>query len=610
MDVSLNKRGELSRLPGIRLSERQNFLLVLSVSLGIRVIAMLRVGIIGNDGLTYMTIATEILEGRWLHSNRTLLFNPYSAAIALLHHWTGIDPEVAGMILNAIPCGLAVVPLYFWCRDAFDRRVALIAAWIHALHPMLIRYSAPVMRDGLFWFCMLAAIQLGWSALNGRGKWRFLLAGLFATCATITRTEGLVLFVLLTLWAILLPRNSTQQRFVLFRRCMGTLGSVAVYPAVIVALNLAVLPPDEPLSGFERFGFLSPATSEWIAGLRKQLSPVASNSLPPSTPSPLLQTEQKFVSNSYEVLPTSVSTTVPSITIPIPTVPDASIPAPLRTMRQLMDQIHVWNDVGDNMDTDGYYLRSFLTLAEEHKHALYLSMFFREFQHGFRVPILIALAVGIRFSRRYWRASRDVPLLGYALLITGAIYYHLMKTNIVESRYLLSAIPFVFPWSAVGIRRLIILGRMSRKNRDWSEWLVPQRLIPACAIVSGVMVFWALRLTRDEAFQKQAGLQIARETRDFETITGNATFARAGYYAGVPYRKLPPHPDRSWNQIAVERPGFVLLRDSKPGEDPLVDRMNGSSFFERVYSDDPRFDRYLIYRLRVTPPQDVAHRAD
>ncbi|MCA9093125.1 MAG: glycosyltransferase family 39 protein, partial [Planctomycetaceae bacterium] len=452
----MNKRRDLSRLPGIRLSEQQNFLLVLIASLGMRIFAMLRVGIIGNDGLTYTTIATEILEGRWIHSNRTLLFNPYSASIALLHHWTGISCEFAGLLLNALPGGLAVVPLYFWCRDAFDRRVALTTAWIFALHPILIRYSAPVMRDGLFWFCMLATIHLGWSALHGRGMTRYLLAGFFATCATLNRTEGLVLFVLFTLWAILLPRNSAHPRFVLVRRCVGTLGSVAVFPVVIVALNLAVLPPNEPLSGFERFGFLSPATSDWIAGLRKQLSPPASHSLSPSTPSPLPRAEQKFVSNSSEVLPTSVSATVPSVIIPIPTVPDASIPAPLRTMRQLMDRIRIWNDAGDNMDTDGYYLRSFLTLADEHRHSLYLSMFFREFQHGYRFPVLIAFVVGIWFSRGGWSGSRDLPLLVYALLLMGVIYYHLMKTNIVESRYLLSAIPFVFPWSAVGFRRLII----------------------------------------------------------------------------------------------------------------------------------------------------------
>ena len=147
-------------------TERQLFFLVVAASLGMRLLAMLRVGILCTDGLLYTQIAKEILEGRWLESNRTLLFNPYPASIALVHLWTGLGLEQAGMLLNSLFGGLAVVPLYLWCREAFDRRIALTAGWIYALHPMLIRFSVPMMRDGMDWFCLLAGIQLGWSALQ------------------------------------------------------------------------------------------------------------------------------------------------------------------------------------------------------------------------------------------------------------------------------------------------------------------------------------------------------------------------------------------------------------------------------------------------------------
>jgi hypothetical protein len=238
---------------------------------------------------------------------------------------------------------------------------------------------------------------------------------------------------------------------------------------------------------------------------------------------------------------------------------------------------------------------------------MYLSMFIREVVHGFRIPILIGFLTGLVYSFRRVSFGRDVPLLVYTLLLSGVVFHHLTKTNILESRYLFSLIPFVFPWAGHGLNCLLVLGRSRWNHFRQVAWLGPTRLIPLCVLISGVMVFWSLRLTKDEAFQKSLGLAIRDGgVSSSDSIMGGGTFARSGYYAGIPYRKLPPDPVSAWNRIAASPSGYVIVRAASAGSDPLVSMLNESGQFERVFADRVNFRRFMIYRFRATSSRNVA----
>lgn len=637
-----------------RWTDLQFILLVLGVTLLFRIAALLRVGIIGTDGLLYCQIATEILEGRWLESNRTLLFNPYPALIALLHSSTGISLEWAGQLLNALPGGLAVVPLYLWCSDAFGRRVAVSAAWIFALHPMLIRYTAPVMRDGFYWFCMLQAIQLYWSALRRGGVGRYLLCGILTTAAALTRTEGTALFGLFILWGLLVPRLRPVVRWERPRRAIGVGIAGLVLPLVLIALNVIVLPPGEPFSGFERLGMFSTDASNWISNLKHKYlnsslsiyvarwTPAPAAPLPPQIPtSPVLPAaEIKLASASPDsaTVPSTVATlTSPHMTTTVKVTPPISDPAvvfnppppvtssddlddaetiiPLpelipaqpspRTFQQVMDSISVWNSEGDNIDPQGYYLRRFLMLADEHRLTIYWALFCRQLLHGFRLPIVILFCLGAILGYRQWRFGRDLPLVVHSALLVWFMFVHLTKTNVLEARYLISILPLVFPWTARGLNYALILVRTTGRNKLLAPWSNPRRLIPAVALLSFLSVFWALRLTRDEVFQKQFGSMLISQGRHPDCIAGNESFARCGFYLDAPYHKLPPSPDQAWNVIVNSRPDYILLRTPQESiHTRLIETIDRSPAFERILAQDPRFERYLIYRAR---PLIAAH---
>ncbi len=595
-----------------RINERQLVLLVLGISLGMRLLGMWRVGIIGTDGLVFSQIATEILEGRWLQSNRTLLFNPYPASIALLHAWTGISLESAGKLLNSLLGGLAVLPLYYWTRDAFGRRIAVISAWVYAIHPMLIRYSAPMMRDGMYWYFMLGAIQLHWSALQRGGVWRYLLSGMCVTAAALIRTEGIALYLLFVLWSVCLSRFPRETRISIFFRGCGLGVSGAVFPAALLILNLTILPRDEPFSGLERVGFISPEVSSWISGIKVRLIPAEAP--PAGTPSPPVATgetgEIKLV--SAELQPTSLEQPV-AAPVPVDMIHAMEAAPSPRSLQQLMEMIPAWSVRGDNMDPEGYALRRFLMLADENRSILYGSLFFRQVLHGFRIPVLICFVIGLCFGGRLVRLGRDLPLLAYAAVLLGFLWLHLTKTNVLESRYLVSVIPFLFPWTAWGISVVLVLSRQRWKRTRLEAWLTPKRILATSLIVSGVMVFWALRLTRDEAFQRYVAEIMKQESPStVGRIVGSGSFARSGYYANLPYTKLPPHPEVAWNLISRLQPSFILLRPE--GESPansLVQRIDQTPQFERIKLSHPRFENYLVYRQRpVVQTQNVIGSAE
>lgn len=195
--------------------------------------------VIGTDGAWYATLGYNLLHGRGYTdiTGATSTFYPplYPISVGLV---SLIVPnlELAGRLAALAP-NLALIPLtYLLARQAFDRRVAFVAALLTALLPALAQNGVLVLSESLYTLCLCGATLAGIATLRRSANRRWLWSGLTGAglaLAALTRTEG---YPYAAIWTALLIAAYWPRRRGDWRRC----GSVV---ATFAALYLLVLAP-------------------------------------------------------------------------------------------------------------------------------------------------------------------------------------------------------------------------------------------------------------------------------------------------------------------------------------------------------------------------------
>jgi hypothetical protein len=535
--------------------------LLFAAALALRLLVASKTNMISRDGLYYTALALMINTEQWLSTvGDWFLFNPYPALIALVAR-TGVSYDAAGQLVCAASAALAVLPLYAWCRSAFNRQVAFYAAFVYAVHPVLLRTSGQVYREGLYWLLMLWAVALLWEAVQRVSWWRFAVGGLLATAATLTRIEAAAVFVLAGLWWLWAPRTAGKTLWL--KRGSGVALAAAMLPLTLVAVNLILIPRDHGWRGGDRL---------WYLGQRLLGTGPAASDPRDAARSP----------NAFD--------------------PAEAGPPRITDVRQLSKSLPVW-DARGVPDLEQQRLYRFLVLADDHRSAIYLAKFASQCWQALQFPVLAWTALGLLWGMRsHGRRDRDVPLLLQALLLVGLFFYHLATEQILEGRYLFCLIPAVFPWAAIGIiessralrARLVGAGQLGRYRPV---------LAAACSVLlmaSLGKAFFALE--SEKVPQRHLGECLRATYPRRLVIAGPEPLKRVGHYADSEYRIIPTglhQPIAEW--VDRQRVDFVVIApdDSLRISPDELEQAPGNRF-QRVLADDPRFSKIKIYQ--VLPP--------
>ena len=117
------------------------------------------------DATLYIRMAAALDRGDLGGGLEKICFNPFPAILVLLHR-AGLEWETAGVWWGVVISSCTALPLWGWIRRQFDRRVALAARFLYAVHPGLIRWSPEVLRDPTFWFLFSLSLYLVWRAVT------------------------------------------------------------------------------------------------------------------------------------------------------------------------------------------------------------------------------------------------------------------------------------------------------------------------------------------------------------------------------------------------------------------------------------------------------------
>jgi hypothetical protein len=129
---------------------------LLVVAALVRIVAWSRTVVLFNDGPVFLAIADAIGEGRWAEV-LTHPYHPLYPACIHLFSRLGLSPENAAVAVSISGALIGIIALHALLRRAFSLDVAWLGAWILALHPWAVDFSADVMSDGLYLGLYLAS---------------------------------------------------------------------------------------------------------------------------------------------------------------------------------------------------------------------------------------------------------------------------------------------------------------------------------------------------------------------------------------------------------------------------------------------------------------------
>lgn len=566
-------------------------LVFLMAALLLRLYVVWQNPLITKDGLIYLGIARTIDHGMWLDLvGDWFLFNPYPAAIAWLAR-QGVEFELAGQLINAVSSTLAIIPIYLWCGSAFDRRIAQLAVLTYAFHPIMVRISGQVLREGLYWNLMCWAIYLYWGAARQHSWWRFLFAGLLTTAAALTRMEGAIVFMLGGLWTFSFTWKQSSVQKTLdasFRSATTTqacdsplknwtlsacrwLGSLAMFPVTLILLNVLLVPAGHGWQG----------TGRWLHFAVQMVAGVETRTVqrpPPVRMQQLVELERQRQESSEQ---------------------------PVDNLRDLAKSLPVWNSLGEP-DIAQLRMQRFLILAQDQQRFIFFGRFLNECIDGLLFPCVICCLWGLYYGRKtIWQPARDWPLAIHACLLTGLLLFHLSKEFILEPRYMFCLIPFVFPWSGVGAREMYRqLGEWFDRRPTWSASWRPS----AGALIVGLML-WAcgkLWIGVDEhskLAQREIGVRLHQLCPYRMKIAGPESLKRIGHYADADYFIIPKGDPKSVANWLSQLPLDFVVLTSEETQSISPQQLTAEESFGRYRQlFETEMKRHVVRVFCVRPP--------
>jgi 4-amino-4-deoxy-L-arabinose transferase-like glycosyltransferase len=384
----------------------------------------------------------------------------------------GLDWIFAAKFWGVLTGTAIVLPLFDWLRRMFDKRIALMAVFLYAVHPRIIEPTVEPLRESTFWFFFVLCLDLFWRAAGERRWWQFVVGGLSLALALHTRMEAWFLLAPFCVWLVAAWRRESAARP---RLAIGALSALAITPLFVLFVNLTLLAhhPHWELGRLSPFALVG----NWVR-LPLHEGPI-------STPAVAADTSAGARSPTAPV-------TKPAI-LHVEAVKQAANPTAVATL------------------------------------GLYLYEMVRTLGYAFLALTFIGL---IRGGRAFLDSRKAVlGLLTLAVLL--AIWVRVSEIGTMNGRYFLILVFLDAPFAAIGALE-IMRALENVRLRQEASWLRAGRAIAAfatCLLAAG----WAEALLTHHSHryrEAQLGRWIAQQSAQLRSVVADFNSIRPAYAAG------------------------------------------------------------------------------
>jgi 4-amino-4-deoxy-L-arabinose transferase-like glycosyltransferase len=183
------------------LNEKQTLLLLIGISFGLRLYAVLMAQGIANDSAAYGFIARDFLRGDFIKG----LSSPAPPFYPFLIYLFSPDTtyvEMAGRFISLFFGTLSIIPLFYLVKGAVGQREAIFSALLYSFHPYLVTYSGMLLTESTYWGLLTLSVYFFWTGLKKGKAWRMTLSGSFLGLAYLTRPEGIGYVLVYVIWIL------------------------------------------------------------------------------------------------------------------------------------------------------------------------------------------------------------------------------------------------------------------------------------------------------------------------------------------------------------------------------------------------------------------------
>ena len=206
--------------------KRERLLLVgcASVALVVRLFLLSYEYVITPDGVIYARLGRHLASGNF-QEGLSVYQQPLYPLLVGLSSLVFSDLEFAGRFVSLLAGSLLVIPVYYLASSLYDRRVALLAACLTIVFPVLVYYSTLLLTESTYTLFFTTAILIGLHALK-QARWPlFLWTGLTLGACYLIRPEAFGFVFLLATLAFVARR---YQPSVTSRRALINVGALLV----------------------------------------------------------------------------------------------------------------------------------------------------------------------------------------------------------------------------------------------------------------------------------------------------------------------------------------------------------------------------------------------
>lgn len=187
-----------------------------------------------HDSLTYQTIALNILQEHcycYLPHLPTVDRAPlWPMVIAAIYGLLGSHDMMVRYFLSFVGSGTCLL-IYFFARDMFGPRVALIAGIAAAIYPFLFIYDGWLYAESLYTFLLFAFCYTLYHLQRTPRRSLMILAGVLLGLVSLTRPNGQLILGLFFVWAAIVG----LAKLLSWRKIIESVITISLLALVLVA---------------------------------------------------------------------------------------------------------------------------------------------------------------------------------------------------------------------------------------------------------------------------------------------------------------------------------------------------------------------------------------
>ena len=184
------------------LTERQLLLLLLGVTFGLRLYAVLMAKAIAFDSAFYGFMARDFLQGNYVEG-LSQPFHPFYPLLIALIAPDATHVEITGRLISLVMGTATLILVYYLAKEVVSQKAAALAALFYCFHPHLVTFSGILLSEATYWFLLTLSVFLFWIGLKRGKSLELIFSGFFLALAYLTRPEGIGYLLVFLVWILI-----------------------------------------------------------------------------------------------------------------------------------------------------------------------------------------------------------------------------------------------------------------------------------------------------------------------------------------------------------------------------------------------------------------------